>query len=151
LIADGGALFFLGWEGASCFVSGTPGSSVGVPTWTGEGLAFLLALALLALAMGLVGSLAAWSLGSCSKTVGSSSRIVREAKRASVLTTGRRVRLALALGGVPLFFLIELPRGEVIVVLEVWARVPGMFADCDEDINLETVCCFLEKLCGPLV
>ena len=49
--------------------------------------------------------------------------------------------------------MIELPRGEVIVALEVWARVPGigMFADCDEDINLETVCCFLEKLCGPLV
>ena len=47
------------------------------------------------------------------------------------------MRLALALGGVPLFFLIELPRGEVIVALEVWARVPGigMFADCDEDIN----------------
>jgi hypothetical protein len=63
------------------------------------------------------------------------------------------VRLALALGGVSLFFLIELPRGEVIVALEVWARVPGfgMFADCDEDINPETVCCFLEKLCGPLV
>ena len=63
------------------------------------------------------------------------------------------MRLALALGGVPPIFLIELPRGEVIVVLEVWARVPGigMFADCDEDINLETVCCFLEKLCGPLV
>ena len=59
--------------------------------------------------------------------------------------------MRLTLGVVPVFVLIESPGGEVIVVLEAWARVPGMLVDCDEDINSETVCCFLEKLCEPLV
>jgi hypothetical protein len=93
--------------------------------------------------MGLVGSLAAWSLGSCSMTVDSSSRIVRLTKRVSDLVTGRRARLIL--GGVVLFFFIELLEGEVIVVFLVildWARV-GMFVVCDEDRSSETVSCFL--------
>ena len=123
----------------------------------GEGLAFPLALAMLAFAMGLVGSLAS-SLGPCSMTMGSSPRIVREAKRVLDLVIGRRVRLALR--GVVVFLLIELPGDEVSVIfLEIWARVlPGMFAGCDEDMNSETVCCFLEtviysntRLCEPLV
>ena len=59
----------------------------------GGGVGLPLGLGLASFGHGLGWLLGAWSLGSCSMTVGSSSRIVREAKRASDLVTGRRVRL----------------------------------------------------------